>query len=181
MALVQLEKIKSYLSRLLERKGHVSMFLFSFITVLLIATLFNNNIYVRYKNSALILYIIYAVIFLSEKFKDTMYSLLSIAFVVILASFTGMDINNKIDGSIGSYFPMMLFNVFTIKFMLENYYNRKLNKNLLSVIISIILAASCLLLVVKGIIKTNIILLIFCLIYTVISSILIWKFGKRKL
>lgn len=181
MALVQLGKIKSYLSRLLERKGHVSMFLFSFITVLLIATLFNNNIYVRYKNAALILYIIYAVIFLSEKFKDTMYSLLSIAFVVILASFTGMDINNKIDGSIGSYFPMMLFNVFTIKFMLENYYNRKLNKNLLSVIISIILAASCLLLVVKGIIKTNIILLIFCLIYTVISSILIWKFGKRKL
>lgn len=179
-ALDLLEKIKLYISKLLERKKHVSVFIFAFLTIIFLYTLVNPNIYVRYKNYAIVLYAIYVLTFFTEKLKDTVYTIITFTFIVIITSFTGIDINNKIYGSIGSYFPIMMFSAFTLRFMLENYYDRKMSKNWLNFLSSTILAIICLTLTMKNIIVKSSHILITCIIYTIILSLLVLKFGRSK-
>ena len=179
-ALDLLGKIKLYISKLLKRKKHVSIFIFAFLTIIFLYTLVNPNIYVRYKNYAIVLYAIYALTFFTEKLKDTVYTIITFTFIVIITSFTGIDINNKIYGSIGSYFPIMMFSAFTLRFMLENYYDRKMSKNWLNFLFSTILAIICLTLTMKNIIVKSSHILITCIIYTIILSFLVLKLGRSK-
>lgn len=180
MDLDLLGKINKYIKELLDRKGHVSVFLFSFLTVLALYTIINPGTYIRYKNAVAILYVIYAIFFFTKKFKDTLYTLLTLFFIMVVTSFIGIDINNKIGGSIGTYFPMMLFNFFLTRYMLVNYYERRFSKNKFTFLESTILSILCLILSVNGILKNRLHVFIFCLIYTVLVCILIHKIGRKK-
>lgn len=155
------------LKDILENKSHTSFIIFSIVTLATLCIILLAHIDSTFKIVAGLSYLVYFTSFVYDKIKTTVYFILTTLSVLILTSYTALDIDKMMAGSIGVYFPLILFNYFGVKAALSYFKVRY--EYIITTSISIILILMLYFGVYFGLVSTKSTLILVSILYTIIS------------